>query len=270
MNLLISIEIISRGEISIKNVLESIKKQTYKNYEVVCVDSSEDKNNKQALLDYGCKVIEVPKETGHLKARYLAHQKSIGDKSLILDSTRPLKENALCILNNKYSECDMVILREDSLGNGFWVDQARKMKAISEMQENRIMNETLAFLLPRFYNSFLLKQAFENIHNNLNEYFDKISYGEHHLIFEACKKLSTNVMLSNETLLSHYEDDSFLSIVRKYYRYGRMQKTLKKLPESAVNSFSSHIRKGVSIKSRLETMPINAARGIPFIIGYFF
>ena len=251
-----------------KSVLESIRNQTYKNYEVVCVNSSKDKNNKQLLLDYGCKVIEVPKETGHLKARYLAHEKSIGDKSLILDSTRPLKENALSILNNKYSESDMVILREDSLGNGFWVDQARKVKTISEMQGERLVNETLAFLLPRFYNSFLLTQAFENIHNNINVYFNKISYGEHHLIFEACKKLSGKVMLSNEILLSHYEDDSLLSIVRKYYRYGQMQKILKNLPESAVNRFSTHIRKGISIRSRLQTIPINAARGIPFILGY--
>ena len=269
-DLLISIELISRGESSLKSVLDSIRNQTFKNYEVVCVDSSGNEINKKLLLDYGCKVVEVPKETGHLKARYLSHKESNGDKSLILDSTRPLKEEALSILDKHYNKRDMVILREDSLGQGFWVEQARKLKIVSEMQSKRAINETLAFLLPRFYSSSILTQAFENIYKNTNIYFDRISYGEHHLIFEACRRLSDSVVMSDEILLSHYEDNSFLTILKKYYRYGKMQKVLKNIPESTSKSFFSHVRKGIGLKYRIETLPISVTRGIPFIVGYLF
>ena len=265
---MISIELITRGESELSSVLESIFSQTFKDFEVVCANASSDKSTKELLKEYNCKIIDIPIKTGHLKARYLAHKSSIGERSLILDSTRPLESNALEVLINKYYENDMVIIREDSLGNGFWVNQAKKLKEIGEMQKQRIENETLAFLLPRFYRSSLLTEAFENIYKITNVYFDKISYGEHHLIFEACKKISNDVVMSDEILLSHYEDDSLLNIIRKYYRYGHAQKILKNFQGSVVNDFSSHIRTEINIKLRLETLPISIARGIPFVVGY--
>lgn len=267
---LISIEIISRGESSLESVLESINKQSYKDFEIVCADASSDKQVKQLLLSYGCRVIEIPEKCGHLEARYIAHINSKGSTSLILDSTRPLKENALELLFRKYYFSDMVIIKEDSLGKGFWVNQAKLIKEISESQIKRTEKENIAFLLPRFYNSKILTQAFNNIFKNTGPLFEKISYGEHHLIFEECKKFSSKIVLTEETLLSHYEDDSLLKIVRKYYRYGKMQKLLKELPSSAVSKLQSHRRKGISLRLRVRSIPISFARGIPFILAYIF
>jgi glycosyltransferase involved in cell wall biosynthesis len=265
---MISIELISRGEKTLNSVLDSIVSQNYKDVEIVCADASSDKEIKQLLLSYGCKVIDIPRDTGHLKARFIAHSNSSGDRSLILDSTRPLRENALDVLFREYYNIDTVILREDSLGNGFWVNQAKIIKDISESQVTRLEGETLAFLLPRFYNSAILTQAFADVQKNAGVLFDKISYGEHHLIFEACKKMTNKIQITKETLLSHYEDDSFIKIVRKYYRYGKMQKVLKDLPNSEVNNFSSHRRNSVSLKKRIQSSPLNSVRGISFILGY--
>ena len=267
---MISIELISKGEPSLKNVLESIKNQSYKDYEIICANSSNDINVKNLLLKYNCKVIDIPVNSRHLIARYTAHKYAKGDKSLILDSTRPLKNNALEILYKNYYNYDMVILREDSLGHGFWVNQAKLLKDISEMQSKRLSNETLAFLLPRFYNSDLLSEAFNNIIKDTGKLFNEISYGEHHIIFDECKKLSNNIGITNEILLSHYDDSSLKKIIKKYYWYGKSQKILKQLSASAASNLSTHIRKNVNLKMRLKTIPINATRGIPFILGYIF
>ena len=150
---MISIELISKGESSLQSVLESIKNQTFKDYEIVCADSSNDNNVKTLLLKYNCKVIELPNNSGHLVARYYAHKYTSGERSLILDSTRPLKNNALEILHKYYYNHDMVIIREDSLGHGFWVSQAKLLKEISEKQNDRLNKETflISFLNQHFF-----------------------------------------------------------------------------------------------------------------------
>ena len=102
---MISIELISKGESSLQSVLESIKNQTFKDYEIVCADSSNDNNVKTLLLKYNCKVIELPNDSGHLVARYNAHKYASGERSLILDSTRPLKNNALECEKEVWQHC---------------------------------------------------------------------------------------------------------------------------------------------------------------------
>lgn len=266
---MISIELISRGEESLENTLISIKNQDFPDYEIICADSS-GKDDVSLLLErYGSKVINLPKNTGFLEARYTAHIHSSGEFSLILDSTRPLASNALSILHEKYEKYDMVMIRENSLGNGFWVEQARLLKIISENQFYRSYNEALAFLLPRFYKSTLLTKAFDRLRSNIGPLFNDIGYGEHHLIFDECMKVSNNMVLTNEILISHYEDDSLYKIVNKYYRYGSSQKILKKLKNNSPGKLSTHYRKGIGSKNRIKIIPITFARGIPFAIGFF-
>ncbi len=267
---MISIELITRGEPTLKNTLDSIFNQNFKNYEVICIDSSGKFKTKDLLSTYNCKVIELPGETKHLVARYEANKYAGGDRALILDATRPLVSNALNTLNNLYSNHDMVIIKEGSIGKGFWVHQSNILKEISEMQNARLNSEILGFLLPRFYNRNILSKAFDAIVEHTGQLFTKISYGEHHLIFEECMKLSHDFILTNEILLSHYEDDNLMKILKKYYWYGKSQKVLKNLKDSQTNNLRTHVRKNIGLRNRIRTLPINTARGISFILGYVF
>jgi len=265
---MISIELISKGENSLLSVLDSIKNQNFDEYEIICADSSGDIKIKNILKEYKCRVIDLPVGTPHLKARYIAHKCANGDKVIILDSTRPLKDNALSIIYQKYYKRDMVIIKEDSLGSGFWVKQAELLKTLSEEEINRIEKETIGFLLPRFYNAKILTEAFENVKKDTGKLFDKISYGEHHLIFEECRKISSDIVISDERLISHYEDDNIKKIIKKYYFYGKSQKILKKLKNSETKKLSTHKRNNVNIITRMKILPIDMARGIPFLLGY--
>lgn len=114
----------------------------------------------------------------------------------------------------------------------------------------------------------MLTTAFENIKTNTGELFNKISYGEHHLIFEECKKISSDIVISDERLISHNEDDNIKKILKKYYFYGKSQKVLKKLKNSDTNNLSLHRRKNIDFITRMKILPIDMARSIPFILGY--
>lgn len=266
---LISIELISKGEVHLKETLESIITQDFKDFEIVCADSSGSKDIRDLLKQYDCRVIDLPIGTFALEARYKAHANSYGEWCLLLDSTRPLKKNALITLRGGYTNYDMTIIKEDSMGTGFWVEQARKLADISTTQFNRLDTETLPFLLPRFYRKEILDLSFSHIKEMTKNVFEKISYGEHHLIFEEARKLSKNIGLTDEKLISHYEDDSLLKILRKYHWYGRSQRTLGLIESTETKSLSSHVRRKVPLRKRIETIPISAARIIPFLIGYF-
>ncbi len=267
---MISIELITRGEPELKYTLDSISNQNFKNYELVCIDSSGKSETRDILSTYDCRVVELPIETKHLVARYEANKYANGDRVLILDATRPLLYNALSILDKSYANHDMVVIREGSIGKGFWVHQANILKNISEMQSARLNNEVLGFLLPRFYNRKILSKALDNIVDQTGPLFTEISYGEHHLIFEECMKLSRDFILTKEILISHYEDDTLLKILKKYYWYGKSQKVLKKLKDSETTNLKTHMRKNVGLRNRIKTLPINTARGLPFIVGYIF
>ena len=266
---MISIELISKGEYHLKDTLESIRRQDFNDFETVCVDSSGRKEVERLLDDYGCKVVEMPVETRHLSARYQSHLNSKGEWCLLLDSTRPLKKETLSSLMKKYSKYDMTIIREDSLGTSFWAEQARKLADISASQFNRLNADTLAFLLPRFYKKEVLDFSFSNIKEISKSVFDKISYGEHHFIFEQAKKFSKNIGFTDDKFISHYEDDSLLKIVRKYHWYGKSQRTLDLISSTDTKFLSKHVRRNVPIRKRFETIPISTARIVPFLIGYF-
>ena len=91
----VSIELISRGEETIKKVLESIDKQSFKNIEIVAVIAANSSYTYRVLKDFDANVVEVPPKTGHLEARFIANEYATGEYRLLLDSTRPLELNAI-------------------------------------------------------------------------------------------------------------------------------------------------------------------------------
>lgn len=268
----IGIELITRGEQSLGKVLTSVSRQSFTSYGVTCVNSSVDPKTSQLLQEYGVKEITASPETRALKARYLAHTNSTGSYRLLLDSTRPLEENALEILINRYEKFLAVCIREGSIGHGFWVSQADRLRSMSEKLFLQTVEQNVAYILPRYYSAEVLDRSFESLRKHIDEdLFDRISYGEHHLIYEAAALKKDEITMTDEILLKHFEDSSAKSIFRKYMWYGKSQKTLNKLNlDTNAKSFRSHIRpysSGMIIPS-LTTIPIRSLRIFAFLLGY--
>ena len=269
-----SIELITRGEKTTKAVIESALRQTMDSYEIVCFNSSSDSSTAKMLDDYGIEHIDGNPNVKALEARYRANSLSDGEFSLLLDSTRPLSPDALEKMQTYASESiDMLAFREESIGNGFWINQVRLYKELTENEQNvKTFSERRAsFILPRLYRQNIIKQAFSNLKTLIPwDVFRKVSYGEHHIIFEESLKLSSRVsFVGNEALIFHYEDPSFFSIWRKYYYYGSTQKVLKNLQTYNASKLASH-RRVVRVKDlshEIQCLPIILVRTIPFVLG---
>lgn len=272
--MLISIEIISMGEKTLETVLKSIKSQRYNDYEIICVDPSTEKRHLEMMQESGVKVVTVTPETKLLKKRFLAHQHSKGDFSLVLDSTKPLEPNALETLVKYGSEYDMICLAEGVIGKGFWATQARYAKTLSTKLSDYSISNSLNLVIPRFYRSDILTKSFEYIMKNVGEKkFSQICGREDFLIFESALKYNRNVGVTKEILLNHYIETKLQSIVRKYHRHGRCAKYLKSLQmDTKVNKFETYLKwiNKENLRLRLMSLPINLVRGLSFTIGYYF
>jgi len=270
----ISIEMITKGEATTEHVLKSISEQTFRDYEVTCVNSSDNPMITELLKKYGVNEIRVEKHTKHLEARYLANKNSHGKFRLLLDSTRPLDKNTLETLISKYGKFKAVSIREKSLGDGFWVRQANILKKLSEHSDVVKKGSKVAYVLPRFYREDVLSASFKFLKTNIDErLFKEIGYGEHHLIYDAAKLEPSDVVITDEYLISHYEDDSTKAIFRKYKWYGKSQKTLNQIKfDSSAKKLISHMRP-ISFSTfipMIETIPIRFLRTSAFMIGYIF
>jgi glycosyltransferase involved in cell wall biosynthesis len=266
------VELITKGEQSLEAVLVSLARQKFRDYEIVCVNSSKYQETSQLLHKFGVKEIIVDPETRHLEARYLAHLNSSGQYMLLLDSTRPLEENTMELLINKYSNFPAVVIKEGSIGHGFWVNQADKLRSLSEILFSDFLDKNVAYILPRFFHAEVLDKAFNSLKEKIDDkLFKEIGYGEHHLIYEAAKLRRNEIVITDEILLRHFEDSSAKSIFRKYMWYGKSQKTLNKLElDTNAKSFRSHLRPYSSsmIIPSMKTIPIRSLRVFAFLLGY--
>ena len=267
-----SIEIITQGEKNLKNSLESIVRQSFDSFEIVCADSSSLSSISKILDDYSVRHVEVG-SIRHLRGREVSHSLSKGKYSLMMDSTRLLEYSTLEILIEYIKNFDMIAIKEGSIGSGFWVEQAKIYKSISEKSANsdKKIDKIPSYILPRLYRSDLLGNVFKSLRQKIaNDLFDSIGYGEHHIIFqEAILMTNSFFYYKDAELILHYEDNSMRSIYRKYRNYGRDQTILKIIPQYNASKLVSRLRgrNMNQIKGNLICFPLISLRSISFIIG---
>lgn len=272
---MISIQILTRGERSLSSVLESIWSQAPSGYEVILVDSTGNDWSRECQIHPNLRVVHVPSNTRALKGRYLANLESIGKYRLMLDATRQLAPGVLGQFENLLTSYDMAVLREGSIGTSLWARLARIDREITSSPENfrKSIQQRGGILLPRLFKDWLLTSALDRLREVLGpEKFSSISYGEHHLIWEEALKLSSSVGMTPNVVLSHFEDETLIEILKKYRWYGMSQRELSmQLPYSTASRLTSHRRSyaGISLHSRLGVLPLYAVRTLSFLSGYY-
>ena len=260
--MLFSIQIPALHGKYLRDVLESIRVQTFQDYQVVVVNSGGDEVS-DLIREYGFK--EVREDVKLLEARYLANVKSEGDYALLLDETRPLRRDALELLSK--DPHDMVIVGEREIGKSLWVRAAQLDK--DNIMSCNTPEAIKGFALPRLFRRELLTRAFYNLRNNLGQTFKEVVFPDHELIYYEASRLSADVFVLNTELIYHYGDVDLKEIVRKYNRYGKSLKVLKGTPYAFLTSLSRkkrNICKG-GIHGRLLLYTLYLVRGIPFLIG---
>ncbi|BFI76523.1 glycosyltransferase family A protein [Sulfurisphaera ohwakuensis] len=258
---MISIEIpVIHGKY-LNQLFESIRNQSFQDFEVIIVNSSSNENVSDLIRQYGFK--EIKEKVKLLKARYLAHYYSKGEYALLLDETRILRKDALAIL---YSlNHDMIIIGEEEIGNSFWIGLANLDK--ENIMECNTPEAIKGFALPRFFRREILNKAFEELKVNLKEKFEEIIFPDHELIYYEASRVSNDVFSLKDKLIMHYGDAKLSEIIRKYYRYGKSLKILKETPYNNLTGISRK-KRNICKGNRFLLYMLYVARGIPFLVGY--
>lgn len=102
----------------LRNCLESIKKQTYKNVEIIVVDNNSTDKTKEIAIKYTKLVFNRGPERS--AQRNFGASKSKGDCLLFIDSDMELSKKVVEECVNKVQKSTGIIIPEKSMGEGFW------------------------------------------------------------------------------------------------------------------------------------------------------
>ncbi|EFD93204.1 MAG: glycosyl transferase family 2 [Candidatus Parvarchaeum acidophilus ARMAN-5] len=186
-------------EAYIKDLLESIKQQTYTNYEVIAVDSSDDSTPK-ILKKYGVKLIKVPK-TNIAAARNVGIKAAKGDILALIDADYVLQKNLFLNIvkffqKAKYSKVVCI--------------EPRPRVNLKDLRKRdrfkfKILNEVISFYKKVSFFTFI-----------------PAAYGCDFCRADAVKKSG----LFNEKI-DVAEDEEFFSRLRRYGKFKQIKNTVK-------------------------------------------
>jgi glycosyltransferase involved in cell wall biosynthesis len=187
--------------------LDSIVQQSYKNVEIIVIDSYSSDHTVAIAKKYGAKVVyerKLPRQ------RMRGIMESKGDYILLLDSDQELEPRAIekCMKESEEKGYDALILREKSIYN----EKSRISKLLAYNMEivQRDPDVYLGTALPRFFKASFLKK--------INSIPDNIGYFDHAFIYYEVLRLRAKVGYV-DAIVYHHEIDSITRFVRKFYKY---------------------------------------------------
>jgi len=195
------------SERTIKICLDGVKNQSYKNIELILIDSFSTDKTVEIAKQYGAKIYL---QKGLIKQRMLGVEKSKGDFILLLDSDQVMDKDLIkkCVekINAGYNT---LILPEKSVHDNSLISRliAYNMFVV---QADKDVNYGTA--LPRFIKSSYLKK--------IGSVPEELGYFDHAFIYNEILKIGAKVDYVN-TIIYHHELNSWLKVIRKFYKqYG--------------------------------------------------
>lgn len=214
---LISVIITSKNEGSyIKNLLESIKKQTYSQVEIIVVDNNSKDKTKEIAKRYTPLVFNKGPERS--VQRNFGAKKAKGEYLFFLDADMELEPDVIgqCIGTIKAEKVGAIIVPEESFGKGFWT----KVKAYE--RSFYIGDETIE--AARFYD--------RSVFFELGGFDENMTGPEDWDFSDRVKKRFGLARI--KSLIRHNEGDLSLPELmrKKYYYAGKAGVYLKKNQQS--------------------------------------
>jgi glycosyltransferase involved in cell wall biosynthesis len=224
-NPLVSITIPTyNSEKTISKCLESIKNQSYKNIEVIVVDTNSEDKTVEIAKSYCTKIIQTDWKL--LGSRYLGFKESVGDVVFLIDSDQILErttvERAIKLLNYKY---DMLCLEEHTLETKGFIpklfDADRKL--VHKFADIHL-DALEGVMLARVYRREILDVVFRKIPKIL--LYSVIAH-DHAIIYYEAYQISQKVGIVPNAIW-HIEPTNLWSLIKKNYRYGESTYELMK------------------------------------------
>jgi glycosyltransferase involved in cell wall biosynthesis len=271
-----TIILVTRGEPTLPRVLESIASQDFRDFEVVIVTTPAAQINWESSGDFAYREIKVPEDTKLLKARSIGAEAARGSFSILLDATRMLRNGCLSRLAKLAPKHQMLIIPEDVIGEGFWVNLARIDRRLTSTPSNigKSVSRLDGVVLPRVFSTPLLKAAYLAIARRLSaSTFDRVVFNDHQLLFGSALSFTRAVGVADSPLIAHFVDPTLKDIFRKYYRYGASQRHVMRLEgEAYAHDLAARVRipDWNNLGDYLKVQPLYAVRTFAFMAGFFF
>jgi len=196
----VSIIITTRNEEkNIERLLNSLKKQSYKDIEIITVDNKSKDKTKEVAKKYGKVYNKGPERSAQ---RNYGALKSKGKYLLFLDADMELTENIVKLCLETIKDDVAVIIPERSVGETFW-------GRVKMLERNCYIND-LDMELPRFYER---KTFFK-----LKGFDEEITGQEIEDLYNHALKIG-KVGRINEFIIHHEQINSLWLIIKKKYYY---------------------------------------------------
>jgi glycosyltransferase involved in cell wall biosynthesis len=252
---------------TLEQCLASILRQTYKNLEVIIVDTKSTDNTLDITAKINCKIVST--DWGLLGARYQGCKVVSGYYVVLLDSDQFLEDSLIerCVLlAEKY---DMLFLEEMSYQGKTFVEKLyeadrRLIQKEFEAQQNPLHGA----IAPRFYRQDILRKAFSHIPEQVLPF--AVAREDAIIYYEAWK--ISNKVATIPNALWHVEARSLVEVWKKNFFYGRSS---KKLLESGY--YEELVRKKIRFrktevkisKDKLLSLFLSLLKGPPYFLGLY-
>lgn len=196
---------------TLKETLESVKKQTYKNIEIVVSDGHSRDESVKIAKKYGAKVNYADKLGD---ARYRNYEESIGEYILSLDSDQLLDKEVIeeCVEACEQGKFDTLTIPEKSI-----LDKGTSLQNLISydkwlVDQNQDADAVFGTACPRFFKKELLKKV--KWPKELAVFDDTILYAE-------ILKNGAKVKYLTGHYIRHHEVSSWWVFAKKFFRYGK-------------------------------------------------
>lgn len=266
---LVSVNIPTRNSAkTLSSCIEAVKNQTYRNVEIIVIDSKSTDNTAEIAQRHSSQVITTDWKL--LGARYLGLQASKGEYVLLLDSDQILLPTTIERLVSRSEKHDMICLEETAYNpqtflEKLFVADRNLVNRFSDMH----LDPIAGVMLPRFYNKSVLSAAFERI--QLDKLHDVVAH-DHAIIYYEAYQVSKSVGVIPKAVM-HKEPSTLTELWRKNYRYGITTREL--LDANLYTDLlrrKTRLRRGSSLLDyeSLQSFFLLLLKGIPYMLGLRF
>ena len=246
--------------------MDSVFGSSYSDFEVIVNDSSQNPKISDLLSQYDAKVIK--KSTRSFESRLLTVSESSGDRIFLMDETRmitPQLPRKIASMQNR-----MIAIAEREIGDGL-ITRLTNMDKDATISTppgatSPVSNKSL---IPRVYDREIILAALDSITRKLpQEKMRNVVGLDLELIYYESWQRTNDLEFIRTREIEHFGDRGYASLFRKYYRYGKSQKMLRKTVYSDLADLGGRNRAGLKTRDRVVTIPIQILRGLPFLLGY--
>lgn len=196
---------------TLKETLESVKKQTYKNIEIVVSDGYSRDESVKIAKEFGAKVNYADKLGD---ARYRNYEESTGEYILSLDSDQLLDKEVIgkCVKTCEEEKFDALTIPEKSI-----IDKGTFLQNLISydkwlVDQNQDADAVFGTACPRYFKKELLKKV--KWPKELAVFDDTILYAE-------LLKNGAKVKYLTGYYIRHHEVSSWILFAKKFFRYGK-------------------------------------------------